>query len=805
MSPRNVAREGIQLSFSVRCIPGDMSPEKPIPGDKSPGFSEIVAGENDTGENEGECYCPINVVDSLDGRCGRGYLNYDTFFMKTGTGRNPLPYFYIAAHTNAGSFNPSTAFQSYPKDVTGVMALSTSPYALPAYFNQQPLNITFSLCIPSASAAPGMLFYGNGPYYFLPHSDVDVMSFLSYTPLLIYPNSFGYFIGVNSIVIKKRPVDLPGNTTAMLSTTEPYTTLRTHIYNPVARRGNVACLAFVDSGAKSEHAIVIGTHQFEDNFLLFDLENSSFVISSSLLRPISCEEFECTEVRTSYSYNSPSCPPINNSSTLPGWGYCTCPVNVMNPVNGKCTQSELNIDRFAANSSDGRNSFLAYHGINLHAACAPSSSFESFPKNVSGVMAFSASRYALPAYYYQSWIKTSLALCLPSTTSSPGVLFFGEGPFYLLPHSEVDIRSLLSYTPLLKRPDSFSYYIGVNAIVIKQRSFEVVENTTARLSTTEPYTMLKTDIYHWVVRRLSKVTRRMPLANPVAPFSLCYRMFFDNGTRVDLSVPDIDFSLQDGKNWTITKDNSIRHITKDVACLAFVDGGATTEQAIVIGTFQMMDNFLLFDLENSTFGFKVIIISDDDISLDVDTSNEDLMTFLVGRDLDWQFPKQPEEGYPKPQSASTSRVSNPKRKAKKLSQDKDSQEEAVGELNSTLDNILEKLSQDPVEMPKEPVKHRLDDSMDDHFFGFLYDTNDDASIREVVEEVIERAKDQNEVLPDLLFDQEVAYEFVGDEEVVETSSQVLVTTSKSSRDDVRILIDDVKLTDLEVARRRFAD
>ncbi|GJR25523.1 basic 7S globulin-like protein [Tanacetum coccineum] len=133
------------------------------------------------------------------------------FFMKTSNGRNPLPYFYTATHTNAACH-----CQSYPKDVTGVMALSTSPYALPAYFNQQPLNRTFSLCIPSASAAPGILFYGNGPYYFLPHSDVD------------------------------------GGKKWTISTVNSIK----HITE------NVACLAFIDGGAKSEHAIVIGTHQF---------------------------------------------------------------------------------------------------------------------------------------------------------------------------------------------------------------------------------------------------------------------------------------------------------------------------------------------------------------------------------------------------------------------------------------------------------------------------------------------------------------------------------------------------------------
>ncbi|GKD16107.1 hypothetical protein Tco_1205265 [Tanacetum coccineum] len=50
----------------------------------------------------------------------------------------------------------------------------------------------------------------------------------------------------------------------------------------------------------------------------------------------------------------------------------------------------------------------------------------------------------------------------------------------------------------------------------------------------------------------------------------------------------------------------------------------------------------------------------------------------------------------------------------KLSQEKDSQEEALEEFNSKVDNILEKLSQEK-------------DSLDD-FYGFMYDTDDDASI-----------------------------------------------------------------------------
>ncbi|KAI3729942.1 hypothetical protein L6452_18615 [Arctium lappa] len=316
--------------------------------------------------------------------------------------------------------------------------------------------------------------------------------------------------------------------------------------------------------------------------------------------PVSCEEYQCTDVRTTYSYQNPSgCPPVNNGSTLPGWGYCTCPVTVVDPVTGSCGEALLDYDEFTVNTSNGRNVFTGLYGAYPNAACAPSSSFASFPANVSGVMALSSSPYAFPAYLYQP-LKRIIALCLPSTLSSPGVLFYGNSSYYLLPQSNVDIRSLLSYTPLIKHPDSFGYFIGVNSILIKTRSIDLLGNTTTRLSTIDPYTTLRTDIYKWVVRRFSLVTKRIPSAPPIAPFGLCFSTF-NNGS---IKVPDIEFNMNDGKKWSISTANSIKQITEEVACLAFVDGGATSEPAIVIGTFQLEDNFLMFDLENSTFGFS---------------------------------------------------------------------------------------------------------------------------------------------------------------------------------------------------------
>ncbi|GKA46404.1 hypothetical protein Tco_0739287 [Tanacetum coccineum] len=90
--------------------------------------------------------------------------------------------------------------------------------------------------------------------------------------------------------------------------------------------------------------------------------------------------------------------------------------------------------------------------------------------------------------------------------------------------------------------------------------------------------------------------------------------------------------------------------------------------------------------------------------------------------------------------------SGSKKLSEKLSQEKDTKEEAFEEFSSTLDNILEKLSQ----KNKSP----------DEFYGLMYDTDDDASTSrkscehfgwdwdspEVAEEVIKMANDQAEAL-----------------------------------------------------------
>ncbi|KAI6683756.1 hypothetical protein NL676_029669 [Syzygium grande] len=72
----------------------------------------------------------------------------------------------------------------------------------------------------------------------------------------------------------------------------------------------------------------------------------------------------------------------------------------------------------------------------------------------------------------------------------------------------------------------------------------------------------------------------------------------------DESIPRIDLVVGDGRYWTIHESNLLKQVGNNVACLAFVDGGHRAEHAVVIGTYQMENIMLQFDLVQSRLGFS---------------------------------------------------------------------------------------------------------------------------------------------------------------------------------------------------------
>nr|GEU93128.1 hypothetical protein [Tanacetum cinerariifolium] len=79
----------------------------------------------------------------------------------------------------------------------------------------------------------------------------------------------------------------------------------------------------------------------------------------------------------------------------------------------------------------------------------------------------------------------------------------------------------------------------------------------------------------------------------------------------------------------------------------------------------------------------------------------------------------------------------------KLIQENDSQEEALGEFNSTLENVIKKLCQEK-------------DNPND-FYGFMYKTDDDASISDIFVELDQADED--------VVDEEVANDSLDNDEV----------------------------------------
>nr|GFB27778.1 hypothetical protein [Tanacetum cinerariifolium] len=131
--------------------------------------------------------------------------------------------------------------------------------------------------------------------------------------------------------------------------------------------------------------------------------------------------------------------------------------------------------------------------------------------------------------------------------------------------------------------------------------------------------------------------------------------------------------------------------------------------------------------------------------------------------------------------------SGSKKPREKLRQVKDTEEHAFEEFSSTLDNVLEKLSQ------KNNVLDKLSQKNESpyDFYGLMYDTNDDASISGKScehfgwdwdsPEVIEMANDQVEALSS---NKEVTNECLDDEQAGKSrpSKRIKVTKEEMVKD-----------------------
>ncbi|XP_042482789.1 probable aspartic proteinase GIP2 [Macadamia integrifolia] len=342
---------------------------------------------------------------------------------------------------------------------------------------------------------------------------------------------------------------------------------------------------------------------------------------SSTYHPVPCGSNRCKLAKGG------SCTGCNGPRR-PGCTNNTCGVVAENyPLVDSVLAAGLGEDVVAVPSTDGSNPGHLAFMRRFPITCGATFLLQGLAKGAKGMLGLARTETALHKQITSSFkIAHKFALCMPSSTTAMGVMFFGNGPYAFLPN-HVDLSKSLMYTPLLINPVSTApvytqgepsdeYFIGVKSIKIDGTaipmktsllSFDKDGYGGTKISTMTNYTTLETSIYKALIHAFSTKAASMKIKRvaSVAPFGDCFSSKNIASTRVGPAVPTIDLALQsEAVFWRIFGANSMVSVKDGVLCLGFVDGGKRPRTSIVIGGYQLEDNLLQFDLVSSKLGFS---------------------------------------------------------------------------------------------------------------------------------------------------------------------------------------------------------
>ncbi|GMI69370.1 secreted aspartic protease 2 [Hibiscus trionum] len=340
---------------------------------------------------------------------------------------------------------------------------------------------------------------------------------------------------------------------------------------------------------------------------------------SSTYRPVRCRSAQCSLDGADGCGDCFSAP-------RPGCNNNTCGVTPDNSVTHVATSGEVAQDVVSLQSTNGRNPGRVVNVPRFIFACAPTFLLQGLASGVAGMAGLGRTRIGLPSQFAAAFsFRRKFAVCLSSSTSANGVIFFGDGPYTFLPG--IDLSQSLTFTPLFINPvstasafpmgePSAEYFIGVKSIKVNEKPVSL--NTAllsinnqgvggTKISTVNPYTVLEASIFKAVTDTFINEAAAMNITRVagVAPFEVCFSSSNIFGTRVGPTVPSINLVLQNQDVvWRIFGANSMVAVNRDVLCLGFVNGGSNPRTSIVIGGQQLENTLLQFDLATSRLGFS---------------------------------------------------------------------------------------------------------------------------------------------------------------------------------------------------------
>ncbi|KAL8100261.1 putative aspartic proteinase GIP2 [Apium graveolens] len=343
---------------------------------------------------------------------------------------------------------------------------------------------------------------------------------------------------------------------------------------------------------------------------------------STSIRPGGCGTIQCRLAQA-----SKSCEPCNPEFPVgPGCTNApTCWRFPENTVTHYASGGELASDIITINSTDGKSQGNVVALPQFLFFCALSTITDGLAKGVTGMAGLGRTKISFPVQLATALkLKRKFGLCLSSSTTSNGVVIFGNGPYNFpttwnnssfLTYTSLIINKVNTELRVLKGEASAEYFIGVKSIKIRNRTVKL--NTTllqinkigfggTKISTVNPYTVLETSIYNAVIKAFVNELKNVTRVPSVAPFGACFSSKNIRNTRVGPAVPNIDLVMEEnGVVWRMYGANTMVRVNKDVLCLGFVDGGEPTYiNSIVIGGHQIEDNLLTFDIDKSRLGFS---------------------------------------------------------------------------------------------------------------------------------------------------------------------------------------------------------
>ncbi|CAN8244093.1 unnamed protein product [Cochlearia groenlandica] len=362
--------------------------------------------------------------------------------------------------------------------------------------------------------------------------------------------------------------------------------------------------------SKAQYLLPITKHEPTNQFF------TTFNIGSAAKSPVKLlldlgtdlTWLNCRKIKSLSSLRLVTCQ-SSTCKSVPGNGCAnngkTCLYGQQNP-SGKNPNVTCRVvqDKASFSTTDGGR-FLS--GVSLPRftfSCADEKSMNGLPPPVAGVLGMSPGR---SSFWRQVTTKFNVipkfALCLPS--SGTGRFHIAGVHYRVIPPFDDSVSIPMSFTPI-KGTDSGDYMITVQSIYVDGTPLALspdLVNGGAKLSTVVPYTMLPTDIYNALAQSFTLKAKAMGISTipSVAPFKTC----FDASTVKNMPVVEIGLPGRNGEvKWRFHGANTVVNVKDTVMCLAFLDGGKKQKELMVVGTHQLQDYVVEFDLSRTVLAFS---------------------------------------------------------------------------------------------------------------------------------------------------------------------------------------------------------